>query len=72
MASAFCSRYTIAACGRNVDYLRAQLDAAGKSNLFDAIVDPADNHFIPWEHPDAVEKALRLLTSHTNQISESP
>jgi pimeloyl-ACP methyl ester carboxylesterase len=48
----------------NVEYLRAQLAAAGKSNLFDAIVIPNYTHFIPWEHPDAVEQALERLTNH--------
>jgi len=47
----------------NVDYLRAQLTAAGKSNLFDTLVYPDYNHFIPWEHPDAVKAAIRKITS---------
>jgi pimeloyl-ACP methyl ester carboxylesterase len=51
----------------NVDYLRAQLTAAGKSNLFDAIVLSNYNHFIPWQHPDAVEKAIELLTNHIDR-----
>jgi pimeloyl-ACP methyl ester carboxylesterase len=48
----------------NVDYLRGQLAMAGKSNLFDALVITNYNHFIPWEHPDAVEQALERLTNH--------
>lgn len=46
----------------NVDYLRALLAAAGKTNLFDQLVFPDYNHFIPWEHPDAVETAIRMAT----------
>jgi len=46
----------------NVAWLRAQLATAGKANLFDALVYPDYNHFIPWEHPDAVQAALRKLT----------
>ncbi len=46
----------------NVDYLRAQLAAAGKTNLFGQLVFPDYNHFIPWEHPDAVEAAIRMVT----------
>ncbi len=56
----------------NVDYLRAQLTTAAKSNLFDAIVVPNYNHFIPWQHPDAVEKAIQLLTNHMQQVSKGP
>ena len=46
----------------NVEYLRSQLDAAGKTNLFSQIIMPQFNHFIPWEHPEAVEAALAMLT----------
>jgi pimeloyl-ACP methyl ester carboxylesterase len=54
----------------NVDYMRAELAAAGKTNLFDQLVFPDYNHFIPWEHPEAVEAAIRTVTdrlSHTAQ-----
>src|SRR5882724_5242043 len=54
----------------SVDYLRAQLAAAGKTNLFEQLVFPDYNHFIPWQHPDAVETAIRMVTdrlSHTAQ-----
>ncbi len=54
----------------NVEYLRAQLAAAGRSNLFGQLVFPGYNHFIPWEHPDAVEAAIRKVTSriiHSDQ-----
>jgi hypothetical protein len=53
-----------------VDYLRARLAAAGKSNLFEARVVQNYNHFIPWQHPDAVEKALELLTNHIDRDSK--
>jgi pimeloyl-ACP methyl ester carboxylesterase len=45
----------------NVEYLRAQLAAAGKRNLFDQLIFPEYNHFIPWQHPDAVEAALEKV-----------
>ena len=48
----------------NVDYMRAQLAAAGKSNLFEQLVFPGYNHFIPWQHPDAVEAAIQKVTRH--------
>jgi len=48
----------------NVAYLRAQFYAAAKTNLFDQLVIPDYNHFIPWVHPDAVQAALRRLTDH--------
>jgi len=44
-------------------YLPTQLAAAGKSNLFEPLVFPDYNHFIPWEHPDAVEAAIRMVTA---------
>ncbi len=44
----------------NVDYLRAQLAAAAKTNLFDQLVFRDYNHFTPWEHPDAAEAAIRM------------
>jgi len=50
----------------NVDYLRAQLAAAGKSNLFDRLVFPSYNHFIPWEHPDAVEAAIKKVINRND------
>jgi pimeloyl-ACP methyl ester carboxylesterase len=45
----------------NVAWLEQQLGAVGKTNLFAKIVLPGVNHFIPWEHPAEVERALRLL-----------
>jgi pimeloyl-ACP methyl ester carboxylesterase len=51
----------------NVDYLRAQLAAAGKSNLFEQLVFPDYKHFIPWEHPDAVKAAIQEVTSRLNR-----
>lgn len=44
----------------NVAYLRAQLAAMGCTNGFDALVYPDYTHFIPWEHPDAVRRAVEL------------
>ena len=51
----------------NVDYLRTQFAAAGKTNLFDQLVFPNYNHFIPWEHPDAVEAAIRMITDRLSR-----
>jgi len=53
----------------NVDYLRHQLELAGKTNLFSRIVLPHYNHFIPWQHPEAVQAALMTLT---HQLSRTP
>ena len=55
----------------NVDYLRAQLATAGKSNLFEQLVFPDYNHFIPWEHPDAVEAAIRIVTNRLNRTASN-
>jgi pimeloyl-ACP methyl ester carboxylesterase len=54
----------------NVDYLRAQLAAAGRSNLCEALVYPEYNHFIPWEHPDAVTKAILRAMENTRTASQ--
>ena len=54
----------------NVDYMRAELAAAGKTNLFDQLVFPDYNHFIPWEHPDAVEEAIRTLTDRVSRTAK--
>lgn len=51
----------------NVAYLQAQLTAAGKSDLFEPLVFPDYNHFIPWEHPEAVEAAIRMVSDHVSQ-----
>jgi len=53
----------------NVDYLRAQLAAAGKSNVFEQMVFPGYNHFIPWQHPDAVALALFNLTHTISRLT---
>ena len=53
----------------NVAYLRTQLGAAGKTNLFSQFMFPDYNHFIPWEHPDAVEAAIRKVT---NNLARDP
>ncbi len=55
----------------NVDYLRAQLAAAGKTNLFGQLVFPDYNHFIPWEHPDAVEAAIRMVTGRLSRTAQN-
>jgi pimeloyl-ACP methyl ester carboxylesterase len=51
----------------NVEYLRAQLAAAGRGNLFEPLVFPEYNHFIPWEHPEAVEAAIRIVSDRLSQ-----
>jgi pimeloyl-ACP methyl ester carboxylesterase len=53
----------------NVEYLRAQLANAGKANLFEPLIFPDYNHFIPWEHPEAVEAAIRMVTDRLSQRS---
>ena len=53
----------------NVDYLRAQFSAAGRTNLFDQLVFSGYNHFIPWQHPDAIEAAIRRVTGRFNHDS---
>jgi pimeloyl-ACP methyl ester carboxylesterase len=53
----------------NVAWLRAQFEAAGKTNLFAATVLSEYNHFIPWEHPDAVDAALRELAARVQSDS---
>lgn len=55
----------------NVDYLRAQLAAAGKTNFFSQLVFPDYNHFIPWEHPDAVEAAIRMVTDRLSRTAQN-
>ena len=45
----------------NVAWLEQQLAAVGKTNLFAKIILPGVNHFIPWEHPDAVKRGIQLL-----------
>lgn len=44
----------------NVAYLRARHATLGRTNGFDALVYPDYSHFIPWEHPDAVKRAVEL------------
>jgi pimeloyl-ACP methyl ester carboxylesterase len=45
----------------NVAWLGQQLGVLGKTNLFARVILPGVDHFIPWEHPADVERALRLL-----------
>jgi pimeloyl-ACP methyl ester carboxylesterase len=55
----------------NVDYLRGELAAAGKTNLFDQLVFPDFNHFIPWEHPEAAEAAIRMVTNRLSRAVQN-
>lgn len=45
----------------NVGWLEQQLAAVGKTNLFAKIILPGVNHFIPWEHPAEVKRAIHQL-----------
>lgn len=45
----------------NVAYLENQLSTAGKSALFNKMLMEGYNHFIPWEHPEAVSAAIDLI-----------
>jgi len=54
----------------NVDYLRTQIVATGKTNLFNQLVFPDYTHFIPWEQPDAVEAAIRKVTGHLSRTAQ--
>jgi len=56
----------------NVEYLQRQLAAIGKTNLFSQIISPQFNHFIPWEHPEAVEAALSALINRLKASAELP
>jgi pimeloyl-ACP methyl ester carboxylesterase len=56
----------------NVNYLREQFSAVGHTNLFFPIVIPGYNHFIPWEHPQAVEAALDALTNRLARLAQVP
>lgn len=53
----------------NVEYVRAQLASAGKGHLFEPLIFPEYNHYIPWEHPEAVEAAIRMVTDRLSQRS---
>jgi pimeloyl-ACP methyl ester carboxylesterase len=53
----------------NVAWLEQQLGTLGKTNLFAKIILPGVNHFIPWEHPAEVERALRQLDQMTSAQS---
>jgi pimeloyl-ACP methyl ester carboxylesterase len=54
----------------NVAWLEQQLDVLGKTNLFVKIILPGVNHFIPWEHPEAVERGIQRLNQMAN--SQAP
>ncbi len=47
----------------NVAWMEQQLRALGKAHQFAKIILPGVNHFIPWEHPDQVERGIRLLVN---------
>jgi len=55
----------------NVDYLRDRFADAGKTNLFDQLVFPDYNHFIPWKHPEAVEAAIRMVTDRLSRAAQN-
>src|SRR6266581_2055211 len=55
----------------NVDYLRDRFADAGKTNLFDQLVFPDYNHFIPWKHPEAVEAAIRTVTDRLSRAAQN-
>ena len=52
----------------NVAYLRRKLEALGKSDLFQELVFADYTHFIPWEHPAAVAKAVGMAMERSGQI----
>jgi pimeloyl-ACP methyl ester carboxylesterase len=45
----------------NVAWLETQLAAVGRAGLYRTFVFPNFTHFIPWEHPEAVEEAVRAV-----------
>jgi pimeloyl-ACP methyl ester carboxylesterase len=51
----------------NVAYREEQLSAAGKTNLLTARIYMDYNHFIPWEHPRAVNEAIATLENKTQR-----
>ena len=46
-------------------------DKRGKTNLFDQLVFPDYNHFIPWKHPEAVEAAIRMVTDRLSRAAQN-
>jgi pimeloyl-ACP methyl ester carboxylesterase len=56
----------------NMDYLRDRLASAGKSNLFERLFFPEYNHFIPWEHPEAVTDAIQTLADRLKSNNKRP
>src|SRR6266568_7505269 len=55
----------------NVGYLRDRFADAGKTNLFDQLVFPDYNHFIPWKHPEDVEAAIRMVTDRLSRAAQN-
>ena len=47
----------------NVAWLERRLHGLGKDRLFAKIILPGVNHFIPWQHPADVERAVRRAES---------
>jgi len=45
----------------NVDFLERELSRLSKTNRFAKMIFPDFNHFIPWEHPEAVRHAIAWL-----------
>jgi pimeloyl-ACP methyl ester carboxylesterase len=56
----------------NVAWLERRLGALGKSHLFAQILLPGVNHFIPWEHPADVDRALQVLVKMTAAENQTP
>jgi len=56
----------------NVAWLQAQLAALGKSAQFAKIILPGVNHFIPWQHPADVRRAIGLLVKMASAQPNSP
>jgi len=44
----------------NVAWLERELSTAGRAHLVTLLIHPDYTHFIPWEHPDAVNEAIDL------------
>jgi len=55
----------------NVDYLRAQLVASGRSNLFGQLVFSRLQPFHSLGAPEAVEAAIQKVTSRINHFDQN-
>jgi pimeloyl-ACP methyl ester carboxylesterase len=56
----------------NVAYLEQALASAGKSHLFFKSLWPDYNHFIPWEHPEAVALAIAQIRNQCSPNRPGP